>query len=112
VNPEVDHGLLGTGPEVVGLGLERREHRHPGFLTPPAVLIGLQAQEIAIPRVQGHRVGSPHEVSTDPKHTFHVAIMQDGDLQDGDRAGWHHTVARFTPPSQPRGYSSAPQAIG
>jgi hypothetical protein len=23
--------------------------------------------------------------------------------QDGDRAGWHHTIARFTPPSQSRG---------
>jgi hypothetical protein len=22
--------------------------------------------------------------------------------QDGDRAGWHHTIARFTPPSQSR----------
>ena len=74
-DPEVEHGLLGAGPEVVGLGLERREHRRPGFLTPQAVLIGVQAQAIAIPRAQGHRVGGPHEVSTDSQHTFHVAIL-------------------------------------
>jgi multicomponent Na+:H+ antiporter subunit D len=42
-DPEVEHGLLGTGPEVAGLGLERREHRQPGSLTPLAVLIGVQA---------------------------------------------------------------------
>jgi hypothetical protein len=40
---EVDHDLLVTGPEVVGLGFERREHRRRGFLTPQAVLIGVQA---------------------------------------------------------------------
>jgi len=33
-DPEVDHDLLRTGPEVVGLGRERREHRRPGLLTP------------------------------------------------------------------------------
>jgi hypothetical protein len=42
-NPEIEHGLLGAGPEVAGPGLERREHRQPGFLTPQAVLIGVQA---------------------------------------------------------------------
>src|SRR5438034_10707159 len=36
---EVEHGLLGAGAEVLGLGLERREHCHPGFGTPQAVLI-------------------------------------------------------------------------
>jgi len=25
--------------------------------------------------------------------------------QDGDRAGWHHAIARFTPPPQSRGNS-------
>src|SRR5450432_366309 len=74
-DPEVEHGLLGAGPEVAGLGLERREHRRPGFLTPQAVLLGVQAQAIAIPRAQGRRVGGPHEVSTDSKHTFHAAIL-------------------------------------
>src|SRR6516162_7892840 len=39
-DPEVEHGLLGAGPEVAGIGLERREHRQPGSLTPQAVLIG------------------------------------------------------------------------
>src|SRR6059036_817176 len=66
--PEVEHGLLGAGPEVVGLGIERREHRRPGFLAPQAVLVGVQAQAIAIPRAQGRRVGGPHEVSTDSEH--------------------------------------------
>jgi hypothetical protein len=33
-DPEVEHGLLGAGPEVAGPGLERREHRQPAFLTP------------------------------------------------------------------------------
>jgi dihydrofolate reductase len=74
-DPEVDHGLLGTGPEVVGLGLERREHRRSRFLTPQAVLVGIQAEAVAVPRAQGHRVGGPDEVSTDPKHTLHVAIL-------------------------------------
>ena len=40
---KVEHGLLGARPEVVGLGLERREHRRPGNLAPQAVLIGVQA---------------------------------------------------------------------
>ena len=74
-DPEVEHGLLGAGPEVAGPGLERREHRQAGSLTPQAVLIGVQAQAIAIPRAQGRRVGGPHEVSTDSKHTFHAAIL-------------------------------------
>src|SRR5690242_18582994 len=54
-DPEVEHGLLRTGPEVAGLGLERREYRRPGFLAPQAVLIGVQTQAIAIPRAQGRR---------------------------------------------------------
>src|SRR5215831_19154764 len=74
-DPEVEHGLLGAGPEVAGPGLERREHRQPGPLTPHAVLIGVQAQAIAIPRTQGRRVGGPHEIPTDPKHTFHAAHL-------------------------------------
>jgi hypothetical protein len=40
---EVEHRLLGAGAEVLGLGLESREYCHPGFLTPQAVLIGVQA---------------------------------------------------------------------
>src|SRR5580698_4402312 len=74
-DPEVEHGLLGAGPEVLGPGLESREHRWPGSLTPQAVLIGVQAQAIAIPRAQGRRVGGPHEVPADSKHTFHAAIL-------------------------------------
>ena len=74
-DPEVEHGLLGAGPEVAGLRFERREHRRPGSLTPQAVLIRVQAQAIAIPRAQGRRVGGPDEVSTDSKHTFHAAIV-------------------------------------
>src|SRR5690349_9888401 len=72
---EVEHRLLGAGPEVAGLGLERREYRRPGFLAPQAVLIGVQAQAIAVPRAQGRRVGGAHEVSADAKHTFHAAIL-------------------------------------
>ena len=49
-NPEIDHGLLGAGPEVVGLGLECREHRRAGPRMPQTVVIGVQAQVIAIPR--------------------------------------------------------------
>src|SRR5580693_9063082 len=64
-DPEVEHGLLGAGPEVAGLGLERSEYRRPALLTPQAVLIGVQAQAIAVPRAQGHRVSGPHEVATD-----------------------------------------------
>ena len=74
-DPEVEHGLLGTGTEVVGFGLERREHRRPGSLTPQAVLVGVQAQALAIPGAQGRRVGAPQEVSTDSEHTFHAAIL-------------------------------------
>src|SRR6185437_13078832 len=74
-DPEVEHGLLGAGPEVAGLGLERREYRRPGFLAPQAVLIGVQTQAIAIPRAQGRRVGGAHEVPADSKHTFHAAIL-------------------------------------
>jgi len=70
-----EHGLLGAGPEVAGPGLERREHRRPGSLTPQAILIGVQAQAIAIPRAQGRRVSGPHEVPADAKHTFHAAIL-------------------------------------
>src|SRR3954471_12061755 len=40
-DPEVDHRLLRAGPEVVGVGLERREHREAGVLLPRAVLVGL-----------------------------------------------------------------------
>ena len=36
---EVDHGLLGSGPEVVGLGLERRKHGQSNHLTPQTDLI-------------------------------------------------------------------------
>jgi hypothetical protein len=42
-DPEVEHRLLGAGAEVVGFGLERREHRRTGSLMPQAVLIGVQA---------------------------------------------------------------------
>src|SRR5262249_48321071 len=52
-DPEVEHGLLGAGPEIPGLGLERREYRRPGSLMPHAGLIGVQAQAIAIPRTEG-----------------------------------------------------------
>src|SRR5215470_17501726 len=31
---EVEHGLLGAGAEVLGLGLERREHRSPRLPDP------------------------------------------------------------------------------
>ena len=74
-DPEVEHGLLGAGPEVVGPGLERREHRRPGFLTPQAVLVGVQAQAFAIPRAQDRRVGGAQEVPADAKHTFHAATL-------------------------------------
>ena len=74
-DPEVEHGLLGAGPEVVGLGLERREHRRPGRLTPQAVLISVQAQAVAVPGAQGRRVGGPQEISTDSKHMFHAASL-------------------------------------
>src|SRR6202020_2061483 len=74
-DPEVEHDLLGPGPEVVGLGLERREHRRPVFLTPEAVLIGVEAEGIAVPGAQGDRVGGAQEVSADSKHTFHAAIL-------------------------------------
>ena len=38
-DPEVEHGLLGAGPEVVGLGLECRKHRRPGSLRPKAAAV-------------------------------------------------------------------------
>src|SRR5262249_30906765 len=56
-------------------GLERREHRRPGLLAPQAVPIDVQTEAIAIPRAQGRRVGGPHEVPTDSKHTFHAASL-------------------------------------
>src|SRR5450432_3622085 len=34
--PEVEHGLLAAGPEVVGVGLEGREDRRPCLLAPLA----------------------------------------------------------------------------
>src|SRR5262249_17236985 len=49
-DPEVEHGLLRGGPEVAGLGLERREYRGPGTLLPQAVVVSVQAQAIAVPR--------------------------------------------------------------
>src|SRR3569833_4755474 len=72
---EVEHRLLGAGAEVIGVGLERREHRRPDVLVPQAVLIGGQSQVIAIPGTQGDRVGSPQEVPTHSQHTFHLAIL-------------------------------------
>jgi len=57
--------LLVARPEVVGLGLERREDGGPGFLIPQAVLVGVDAQAVAILGAQGVRVGCAHEVSTD-----------------------------------------------
>jgi hypothetical protein len=42
---------------------------------PQAVLIGVQAETIAIPRAQGHRVGGSHEVSTDSEHTLHLDVL-------------------------------------
>jgi CheY-like chemotaxis protein len=71
----LDIDLPGTAGLAAAAVLREREHRHPGFLTPQAVLIGVQARAIAIPRAQGRRVSGPHEVSTDPKHTFHAAIL-------------------------------------
>ena len=101
-DPEVEHGLLGAGPEVAGPGLERREYRRPGSLTPQAVLIGVQAQAIAIPRAQGRRVGGPHEVPADSKHTFHAAILpgrRSGGLAPRHCRLCHHRAARA--PRQP-----------
>src|SRR5215471_4166529 len=43
---EVEHRLLSTGAEILGVGLEGCEHRRPGFRTPQAVFIGVQAQAI------------------------------------------------------------------
>jgi hypothetical protein len=72
---EVEHRLLRAGAEVFGLGLERREDRHPGSLTPKAVLVGVQAQAIAIPRTQGYRVNRAQKISANAKHTFHMATL-------------------------------------
>src|SRR4051812_4312494 len=74
-NPEVEHRLLSARPEVVGLGLERREHRRAGCLVPQAVLIGVQSQAIAVPRAQCLRIPGPHEVTADSKHTLDAAIL-------------------------------------
>src|SRR3954471_10136712 len=93
-DPEVEHGLLVAGAEVVGLGLERREDRQPGSLTPQAVLIGVQAEAIAIPRAQGRRVGGPQEVSTDSKHAFHAAILPGWRLAKGRLASTSVKSAR------------------
>jgi hypothetical protein len=90
-DPEVEHGLLGAGPEVAGLGLERREDRQPGFLTPQAVLIGVQAQAIAVPRAQGRRTAARMKYPPIP-----LTRSMPLSCQDDDR-GWHHTMARFTP---------------
>src|ERR1700685_3171282 len=77
-DPEVEHRLLGAGPEIIGPGLECREHRWPWFLTPQAVLIGVQTQAIAVPGAEGSRVSGPHEVPADSSHTFHAAILPAG----------------------------------
>src|SRR5262249_23209454 len=73
--PEVDHRLLGARPEVLGLRLERCEHRRPVLLVPEAILVGVKAEAIAVPGAEGDRVGSPHEVPTDPEYALHVAIL-------------------------------------
>src|ERR1700691_2143669 len=86
-DPEVKHGLLSAGPEIIGPGIERREHRRPVSLTPQAVLIGVQAQAVAIPSAQGGRVGGPDEVPADSKHTFHAAILPAGRSADWIRDG-------------------------
>jgi hypothetical protein len=110
-DPEVEHGLLGAGPEVVGLGLERREHRQPGSLTPQAVLIGVQAQAIAIPRAQGRRVGGPHEVSADSQHTFHAAILP-GRRPGGLRARVCREMAPPQAPELTAGHCSLGRTLG
>src|SRR5215471_13518027 len=97
-DPEVQHDLLGAGPEVGGPGLERREHRRPGSLTPQAVLIRVQAQAIATPPAQGRRVGGPQEVPADSKHTFHAAILPA--LRPDRRAPHHRLLHPHGPPGQ------------
>src|SRR5207244_35450 len=73
--PEVEHRLLGGGPEVAGPGLEGREHRRAVALLPHAVLVGVQPQAVPVPGAQGRRVRGPQEVPTDPKNSFHAAIL-------------------------------------
>jgi hypothetical protein len=36
------------------------------------VFIGVEVEAVAILCVEGFRVGGPHEISTDCKHTFHA----------------------------------------
>jgi hypothetical protein len=72
---------------------------------PQAVVVGVQAQAIAVPRAQRRRVGSPHEVPANSKHTFHAAILP------GRRSGgWHHTVDRFKTTVSIAGGAAADQA--
>ncbi len=42
---------------------------------PLAMLVGVEAEALPIPRAQGRRVGGPHEGSTDPKQAFHAATL-------------------------------------
>jgi hypothetical protein len=59
--------LLRGRPEVVGIGLERRENRATGLLTPQAVLVGVQTEAVAVPRAQRSGIVGPNEVSADAK---------------------------------------------
>jgi hypothetical protein len=81
---------IATGPPQAALATAAHEARHLRWpllaLRSAADLIGVQAQAIAVPRAQGHRVGGPHEVATDAKHTFHAAILPGRQL--GGRAAW------------------------
>jgi hypothetical protein len=38
-------------------------------------VIDVQTQAIAVPRIQGHRIGGPHEIPPDPKDAPHDVVL-------------------------------------
>ncbi len=74
-DPEVEHGLLRSRPEVVGPGFERREDGGARLLLPQAVLVGIEAEAVPVPGAQRRRVLGADEVTTDSEHAFHAVIV-------------------------------------
>jgi AcrR family transcriptional regulator len=72
-DPEVEHGLLGGRAEVVGVGRERRERGDARLRMPDAVLVGVEAEGLAVPGPEGFRVFGSEEVPADAGHSFHDA---------------------------------------
>src|SRR6266850_899425 len=76
VNLEHPHLLLAA--EVIGIGREGLEHRRAGFPAPGLLVVArrreVDAEVVAVPRLERARVARAEEEAADARHSFHLHL--------------------------------------